>query len=253
MIVNRPLGHLKISAGAMNDVISFIEARILENKKTYCIPLNLTKYVFAKNDIKLKKVINDANLIIPDGLSVVWLSRRLGYKTVHRVTGIDLAEKIISRASVSGWRLFFFGAESNKLEMAISKLCRQYPNLNITGSRHGYFTSQDIPQIIEEINSHRPDVLLLGLGMPQKEYFVDDYYNQLQAKFIITVGGAFDVWAGTKQRTPDFIQKLGFEWLYRSFYDKSKAYSIFKYGFIFLKDLIFLSSKSNHDVNTTKS
>jgi len=249
MIVNRPLGHLKVSSGAMDDVVSFVGTCLSEDKKAYCIPLNLTKYVVAKKDSKLRKVISGADLIIPDGLSIVWLSRRLGYNDVYRVTGINLAEKIISRSSAAGWKLFFFGAESNKLAGALSRLNQQYPNLNIAGSHHGYFNPEDVPSIIEEINSHRPDVLLLGLGMPQKEYFVEDYHDQLQAKFIITVGGAFDVWAGAKQRSPDFIQKLGVEWLYRSFYDKKKAYNILKYGFIFLKDLIFLRSKNSYIIS----
>lgn len=219
-------------------MLDFIRKRVSENKKTYCIPLNLTKYVTSKRDLKLKEVMNSADLVTPDGISMVWLSRRAGYQDVFRVTGIDLAERILSKSKEEGWRFFFLGASPENLDMAIKNVSARLSPY-IGGVHHGYFKEYEIEKIIELINSSNSDILLLGLGLPQKEYFIHDHFNKINVKFCLAVGGAFDVWAGAKQRTPKFIQMIGLEWLYRSMYDKSKFMNIIKYGIIFLKDLIF--------------
>ena len=238
MISNLPLGHLKVSAGGTGEVIDFIRKRISENKKTYCIPLNLTKYVMSKKDPKLKEVINSADLITPDGISIVWLSRRAGYQDVYRVPGIDLAERVLSESKIRGWRIFLLGASSENLNKAVDNLKKRFNSPHIAGFHHGYFKEHEVEQIIELINRSNSDILFLGLGLPQKEYFIHDYFSRINVKFCLAVGGAFDVWAGAKQRTPSLIQKIGLEWLFRSFYDKNKMLNIARYGLTFLKDFV---------------
>lgn len=238
MIKSHPLGHIKVSSGDSKDVLEFIAKRISENQKTYCIPLNLTKYVMSKNDRKLHDVIQSADLIVSDGISMVWLSKRAGYNDVFRVTGIDLAEKLFSQAKKNGWRLFFLGSSPENLMKAIDNMNEKYNNPEIAGYHHGYFKQDEIEKMISLINESNADILFLGMGLPQKEYFIHDYLDKLNVKFCLAVGGAFDIWAGAKQRTPKFVQIIGLEWLFRSFYDKSKVLNITRYGLIFLKDLL---------------
>lgn len=239
MIENHPLGHLKISSGSLEEILEFVGKRISENQKTYCIPLNLTKYVMSKRDIKLQEVIQSANLIVSDGISMVWLSRRAGYHDVFRVTGIDLAEKILSHSRSRGWKVYFLGASQENLDRAIKNLKERFNNSEIAGYHHGYFNKHEIKRIIQMINDSGADILFLGLGLPQKEYFIDDHFNEIHAPFCLAVGGAFDVWAGAKRRTPGLIQRMGLEWLFRSFYDKNKTFNVARYGLVFLKDLLF--------------
>ncbi len=242
MIINRPLGHLKISSGQIRDMVAYVEYCISQDHHAYCIPLNLTKFVVSKRDFKLRDVMNSANMIIADGLPIVWLSRRLGYKAVHRVTGIELAEMIISISKTTGWKLFFLGASAENLRKAVKKLDERFNHPNIIGCHHGYCESREIGGIIDKINCLSPDILFLGLGMPQKEYFISDYFDGIKARFCLPVGGAFDVWADKKKRTPQAIQRVGLEWLYRGIYDKTKFLNITKYGLVFLLDF-FLSRK----------
>jgi N-acetylglucosaminyldiphosphoundecaprenol N-acetyl-beta-D-mannosaminyltransferase len=238
MIKNYPLGHVKICSGDINDVMEFFTKRISDQKETYCMPLNLTKYVISKKDPKLQEVIRSADLVISDGISIVWLSRRAGYEDVYHVPGIDLAEKILSQSREQGWRMFFLGASPENLHMAIHNARERFNNPYIAGFHHGYFKQYEIEKIIEQINSSKPDVLLLGLGMPQKEYFIHDYFRQIRVALCLPVGGAFDVWAEVKKRIPKMIQRVGLEWLFRSFYDKRKALNITRYSLIFLKDFL---------------
>jgi len=241
MIINKPLGHLKISEGGLSEVLSFIENSIAHGEKSYCIPLNLTKYVVAKKDEKLRTAIQGANIVIADGMPIYWFSRRLGYQKTFRITGIELAERIFFAAKEKNWRIFFLGCTSEMLSIAVENVRKKF-GLGIgttIGLRNGYFKNGDIPGLISDLNSFRPDILLLGLGMPQKEYFIADYFKDIEAKFWLPIGGAFDVWAGTKRRSPELLQKAGLEWMYRASYDNKKGKNILKYGANFIKDFLF--------------
>ncbi len=243
MIQNLPLGHLKISTGDVDDIMKYMIHNISEKKKFYCMPLNLTKYVLSKTDLKLRKTILSADLVLSDGISIVWLSRRAGYKDVFRLTGVDFAEKIVSRSTQYNWKLFFLGATEENLGKAIHKLKERFGKINLVGFHHGYFKKNEVEDIINYINHTEADILFIALGFPQREYFINEYFEKINAKFSLPVGGTFDIWADAKKRSPQIIQNIGLEWLYRSFYDTNKAKLIVKYSLIFLNDLIFYKNK----------
>jgi N-acetylglucosaminyldiphosphoundecaprenol N-acetyl-beta-D-mannosaminyltransferase len=239
MMQNLPLGHLKITTGDREGFVDWVGEVIRKKGKDFCVPLNLSKYVASKDDAKLRRVIRTAGLVIADGAPVCWLGRRLGYGDVRRVTGIELAEALLAQSRRRGWRIFLLGAAPAHLERAIGYLAREFDRPGIVGAHHGYFAPGDIEHLTAEINELNPDILLLGLGMPQKEYFIDDHLEEIGAHFWLPVGGAFDIWAQTKKRSNALVQKLGLEWLQRSLYNRSKALSVFRYGFVFLKDFLF--------------
>jgi N-acetylglucosaminyldiphosphoundecaprenol N-acetyl-beta-D-mannosaminyltransferase len=153
---------------------------------------------------------------------------------------VELAERLIHESQENKWSIYILGAAPEIAVRAAANLRSKYPGAGIVGFRDGFFKNDDLPGLIGEINRLMPDILLLGLGMPQKEYFIHDHFQQLDVRFCLPVGGAIDIWAGTKRRTPPWLQKLGLEWLFRSFYDFSRAGNILKYGVIFLKDLVLI-------------
>jgi N-acetylglucosaminyldiphosphoundecaprenol N-acetyl-beta-D-mannosaminyltransferase len=235
---NVALGHVQVTPGDLDALAGRVARWIANGERRSCVPLNLTKYVMARTDRKLAATINRADLVVADGIAIVWLARRLGRRDVHRVTGIELAERLLSRARAQGWRLYVLGAKPENLNKAVGNLERQFNDPPIAGFRDGYFKAADVEQLVAEINAARPDILLLGLGLPQKEYFLDDHFDELDVRFCLTVGGAIDVWAGAKTRAPALVQKLGLEWFYRSVYDASRAGLILRYGLNFVKDLV---------------
>jgi N-acetylglucosaminyldiphosphoundecaprenol N-acetyl-beta-D-mannosaminyltransferase len=239
MITNYPLGHLKISGGDISLLLSHLESCIQKREKSYCIALHMTKYELSKSDEKLKNVIRLADIVLADGAPIQWFCRKLGYTTVHHITGIEFAEAILERSRVNGWRLFFLGARPQNLAEALANIKSRHGHPHIVGSHDGYFASDELPTIIDEINSLKPDVLFIGMGMPQKEYFICDYLDKVDACFLLPVGGAFDIWARVKKRSPLVLHRMGLEWLQRSLYDRNKAKNVFTYGFSFLKDLLF--------------
>lgn len=239
MTFGHRLLHVKVSSGGEDDFVSGIASCIAERRKGYAVPLNLTKYVVSKRDAKLRDTILAADVVNADGVPIVWLAHRLGWRDVARSTGVELAERLIRESKANRWTVYVLGAAPEIVSRAVANLGEKYPGAGIVGFRDGYFKSEGLPGLLAEINRLKPDILLLGLGMPQKEYFIHDHMKQLDVRFCLPVGGAIDVWAGVKKRTPAWLQKIGLEWLYRSVYDLSRAGNIIRYGAIFLKDLIW--------------
>jgi N-acetylglucosaminyldiphosphoundecaprenol N-acetyl-beta-D-mannosaminyltransferase len=239
MITNYPLGHLKVSGGEIPLLLSHLESCIRKKEKSYCIPLHMTKYELSRADGKLRDVILSADIVLADGAPIQWFCRRLGYTEVHHITGVEFAEAILERSGEKGWRLFFLGASPQNLGQALANIKSRHDHPQIAGSHDGYFGPEEIAAVIEEIDSCKPDILFLGLGMPQKEYFISDHFDRIGAHFLLPVGGAFDIWAGVKKRSPVVLQRMGLEWLQRSLYDRNKARNVFTYGFSFFKDLLF--------------
>lgn len=231
------LNHLLITTGAPEEVVASVIGDIESDKRGLCIPLNLSKYVLAKDDLRLAEAVKRASLVIADGLPITWMARRCGVRGVHRFTGIDLAEAILQACSIRKWPIYLLGARQPALEQTRLALEQRFPGLVIAGSRNGYFTTEDEPEIVADVNQSGARVLLLGMGLPQKEYFALNTVGHINANFTMAVGGAFDVWSGNKRRAPRMIQAAGLEWLYRSFYDISRASLIARYGIRFMLDL----------------
>lgn len=237
------IGHVKITPGRMDEIAEQVASVVSNRRKASCIPLNLSKYVMAKRDPVLCEAICGADLVIADGLPITWLAKRAHCPGVVRVTGIDLAERLLEMSPARGWRIYFLGAKPELLERAVAAAKERCPGLEVAGARDGYFSPEDEESVVRAINDTSPDILLLGLGLPQKEYFVHRHFDTLNARFTVTVGGAFDIWAGAKRRTPRGIQKVGLEWAYRSMFDLSRAKLILRYGSVFARDLLFYRAR----------
>lgn len=190
--------------------------------------------VNATKDPELKGLIENAALIIPDGIGIVYASKILGVPLQERVTGIDFLEKIIGHLEKTGQSIFFLGskpameeaegqeARAAVAELAAAKILEKYPKLKIAGTHHGYFKQPDEAEIVEKINASGADFLCVALGSPKQEKFVDGHRDQLKVKAAIGVGGSLDVWAGTLKRAPEFYQNHGLEWLYRFIQEPSR-------------------------------
>ncbi len=166
----------------------------------------------ATEDVALQAIINTADLVVPDGIGVVWAARQLGIEVKERVTGIDLTEKILEEGNKSGWRIFLLGSRPGIAEIAISKLYKKYPGITFS-CYHGYFSKEDEPEVIRRIRAFAPEILLVGLGAPLQEYW--NMENKELARVSMGVGGTIDVLSGQVSRAPRWVRSIGLEWLYR--------------------------------------
>jgi len=177
--------------------------------------------VNASGDPELKRIIEQADLIIPDGIGLVYASRIMGVPLSQRVTGIDFLEAIIGYLEATGQSIFFLGSKPGEgnnpgiAEMAVEKMREKYKDLRVAGTHHGYFKEADEGGIVKAINDSGADFLCAALGSPKQEKFISCYRDELKVKAAIGVGGSLDVWAGTLKRAPEFYRNNGLEWLYR--------------------------------------
>ena len=170
----------------------------------------------ARADKEFAKVLERADLVIPDGVGVVWASK-LGTERIREtVTGCDLCFQIFeSMKDMDGKKAYLLGAAPDVAALAKAKMEEKFKGLDICGVRNGYFSADEEESIVAEINRLRPDVLLVGLGSPRQEKWIDKYKENLDVNLAIGCGGTIDVMAGTVKRAPKMFQRLGLEWFYR--------------------------------------
>ncbi len=180
----------------------------------HIVTLNAEMVVAAQQNSELDRIIRHAHLIIPDGAGVVW-AVRLGGGSVNRLPGIELAQASLSRAALRKKRVALLGGKPEVLEKLKRELPARYPGLEIVAVQHGYFGPDDEETIVENIAEQAPDLVLVALGVPKQEFFIDRWNAVLSKSVLVGVGGSFDVWAGNVKRAPLFMRRMHLEWLYR--------------------------------------
>jgi N-acetylglucosaminyldiphosphoundecaprenol N-acetyl-beta-D-mannosaminyltransferase len=191
------------------------ETLILQGSPTQHMAINVAKLVKLRTDARLREIVESCQLVNADGQGIVWASRLLGDPLPERVAGIDLMHRILSLAELRGFRVFILGATADVLERAVCKLREAHPRLTIAGYRDGYFADGEVADVCVAIRQAHPDILLVAMSSPRKEYFLGANSHLLGVPFQMGVGGAIDVVAGMTRRAPAAWQRLGLEWLFR--------------------------------------
>lgn len=212
-----------VDSVTMNEALNQIENYFVERKPRLIATANAEMLMRATQDEELKSILNSADLVVPDGAGTVWAAHHLGYDMPERVAGYDLAQELMKNSPAKNRRIYFFGSAPNVAEKAKLKAEELYPGIQIVGTRNGFFTADDEPQIIEDIKSAQPDLLLVALGVPKQEKWLFKYKDELQVPVSIGVGGTFDVMAGVMKRAPKWMQKAKLEWLFRAILQPQRA------------------------------
>ena len=184
-----------------------------EDKFHYVVTPNPEFLLAAEKDPEFRRVLNAADLVLPDGIGVVYSAKILGTPLKERVPGIEFAEAMLSALNEMGGRLYLLGAKPGVAEEAGRRICARYPDLVLCGTHDGYF--KDEQAILPEIAAAKPDLLFVCLGAPKQEKWMARWGQHTGAKLAIGLGGCLDVFAGNVQRAPERWQKLGLEWAYR--------------------------------------
>lgn len=179
------------------------------------VTLNPEMIMRARRDPAFAALVERADLVTADGIGVIWAAGRLGTPLPERVTGVDLVGALLEAGGSAGWRFHFLGAAPGVAEAAAKAAAERHPGIVVTGWRHGYFPREEADTVAAEVAAAAPDVLLVALGSPAQEEFIDRYRERLGAGVALGVGGTFDVLAGKVSRAPGWMRRAGLEWLYR--------------------------------------
>lgn len=193
----------------------------INNKKKYIISNhNLhSLYIFHK-DCKMRKFYSKSDYVHIDGMALIFLGRLFGYELLrdHRVTYVDWVRPLMQEARDKGWKILFLGSKPGVGDKAAKFLQDEFPGLELR-THHGYFDitkdSNENKKVIDFINSYKPNILMVGMGMPRQEKWILENYSELSTNAILTAGACMDYVAGEVPTPPRWLGRIGLEWLYR--------------------------------------
>jgi N-acetylglucosaminyldiphosphoundecaprenol N-acetyl-beta-D-mannosaminyltransferase len=183
----------------------------------YVCAASVNNVMEAHDSNQFRHVMNDADLVTPDGMPLVWSLRCLGFSQASRVYGPDLTVRLLAMAEANGLAVGFYGGESQALARLLQMVGNRFPSLEVAYScspPFGPLTPQEARQVVEEIDASHARILFVGLGSPKQDYWMAAHKGQIRA-VMIGVGAAFDFLAGTKRQAPRWMMKIGGEWLFR--------------------------------------
>ena len=197
----------------MDEAVTAAFQSIKEHSGKYVVTPNPEIVMEAQVNDALARALQDAFLVLPDGIGIIYGARILGTPMQEKIPGIDFAVNLIEKLSAVNGSIYLFGAKPGVAELAATNLKNKFPNIIVAGTADGYF--EDDRAIIEDINRTKPDLLLVCLGVPKQEIWMRENADKLDVGLMAGLGGSLDVFAGVVQRAPAAWQKLGLEWLYR--------------------------------------
>jgi len=208
-----------ISAIRMADALGAIEGWIARGERRYVCVTSVHGVMESQRDESLRRIHNAAGLVTPDGMPLVWLCRRYGFRHVERVYGPDLLLACCQRSVMRGYRHFFYGGAPGVPEALAERLQARFPGLEVVGTYSPPFrplTAEEDAAVVRRINAAGPDIVWVGLSTPKQERWMSAHVGRLNAAALIGVGAAFDFHAGVKRQAPRWIQRRGMEWLFRA-------------------------------------
>jgi len=179
------------------------------------VTVNTEFVMAAQKNIEFRQTINNAALVVADGIGVVWATRFVGFPTPERITGTDTLVALAKRCAERGYRLYLLGAAPGVAEQTGVCLQELAPGLQIAGTYAGTPALAEEDAIIERIQAANTDVLCVAYGAPSQELWIRRNLPRLPAAVALGVGGAYDFLSGRQRRAPRAMQRIGLEWLYR--------------------------------------
>ena len=210
---------VEITRKGREDVHSLLRDALERRENLKLFTPNAEILYRASKDPELVSLLNQGDLLIPDGIGVTLASRLYREPIRERITGIDTAEFILSVAAERGMSVYLLGGADGVAEKAAKMLREKLPTLNVCGTHHGYFekSGTESEEVAARISVARPDILFVCLGFPFQERFIAENTQGLPfLRLSAGLGGSLDVWSGKVSRAPRIMRKAGLEWLFRN-------------------------------------
>lgn len=211
--------NIEIDNLTMDKAIERIDVLIQNKKPAYVVTPNVDHIVKLENDKEFRKVYKEADLILTDGMPLIWISKLQKNQIKEKVSGSDLFPKVCELAAKKSYKMFLLGAAEGIAAKAAENLTEKYEGLNVIGTyspSYGFEKNEEeVNTIIKLVNDIKPDILAVGLGAPKQEKFIYKYKERLNVPISLAIGASIDFEAGNINRAPEWMQNSGLEWFYR--------------------------------------
>lgn len=224
------LFDVPVDVTTLPDLLQEVESILLLKQRSKIMYLNINCMNYAYNNPRYRKTLNEADVVYCDGAGIVLGARLMGIYLPGRMTGADWIYDLCELCERKGYSLFFLGGEPGIAEKAKEVLIKRFSKLLIIGTHHGYFTKNDNDILIFKINKLRPDILLVGLGTPLQEFWIDENFHKLNVPVVWAVGAVMDFVSGKLPRAPKWMLNNGLEWLFRLLIEPSRMWKRYIIG-----------------------
>lgn len=203
----------------------------------------------AAREPEVRQAFEDAALVVPDGMPVVWAARIYGLPVARRITGHDLTDALARLSASGGPRLFLLGGAPGVGERAAANLESRHPGVQIAGTYSPPMCGYPVPaeedrRMVDAVRSARADALLVALGCPKQDLWIASHRQELDVSVAIGVGCVFDVLAGEVSRAPRWLQSTGMEWVYRLYQEPRRLSTRYARDAAFVFPLFLRSAAS---------
>ncbi len=236
---------LPVHAVTMADTLAWVEAAVAARVPRQICTANPEFILAARRDPAFRAVLQHADLVLPDGVGLLWAARRLGGTLPERVAGSDLIYRLAEQGAERGWRIFYLGAAEGVAARTAEVLRARWPGLVVAGTFAGSPRPEDDEALVARVRAAAPDILLVAYGAPRQDLWIARNLDRLGVPVSVGVGGAFDFVAGVARRAPRWAQRLGLEWLHRLWRQPWRAGRIFRAVVVFPLTVL-LAGRRNH-------
>lgn len=203
----------------LDELLKEIEGNIVDKTPQYIITSNVDYLILKRKDRKFEKTFNNATYIVPDGAPLIWASKFLGTPLEERITGTDILMGLSELSAKKGHSIFLLGGAEGVADKVAQVLQKKFPGLRVAGTYSPYFGFEEDTvendRIVRIIKETQPDILFAALGAPKGEKWIYDFYRSLGVPLSMNIGAVFDFVSGRIKRAPKWMQRIGFEWLWR--------------------------------------
>ena len=235
------LAEIKIFQGNLNELI---EKKLLINT------INAHSYNLAKKDGYFADALCSSDVLLPDGISIVLAKKILFGENFKKIAGADLFFYEMKRLNQLRGKCFFLGSSEKTLRLIAKKISGEYQNVKIASYSPPFvkeFSEQQNREMIQNVNSFKPDVLFIGMTAPKQEKWAYTHFEQLDAGHVCSIGAVFDFYAGNIKRAPGWMIKIGLEWFYRFITEPKRLWKRYMLGNLkFIWYMIIESKISNY-------
>ena len=234
-----------VHAITMAQTLAWVAAAVAQRTPRQICTANPEFVMLARREPAFRAVLQQADLVLPDGVGLLWAARRQGQALPERVPGSDLIYRLAEEGARRGWRIFYLGAAEGVAARAAEQLQARWPGLVVAGAYAGSPRPADEDALVARVRAAAPDVLLVAYGAPAQDTWIFRNKARLGVPVSVGVGGSFDFVAGVARRAPGWVQRLGLEWLHRLVRQPRRARRIFS-AVVAFPLAVLLAGRRNH-------